>query len=182
MSAGNDVVRMPAARARKILANFRDGEQLTVIPAKRTRKLVVFAWLAERFTAGVVYSEREVNAALAVAHPDGAGCTMSSSSIVTTPATDVPRTGPSSSSSQTERIAIHIRCCNRSDRAFLNRIDVRSGRCGLRVKRPRVANTARPVRPNPRRTQVGRYARGVVDCHSVRINTRTAASRVKGSS
>ncbi len=70
MSAGTDVVRMPAAQAQKILANFRDGEQLTVIPAKRTRKLVVFAWLAQRFTPGVVYSERDVNAALALAHPD----------------------------------------------------------------------------------------------------------------
>jgi len=54
MSAGNEVVRMPAAQARKILANLRNGELLTVIPAKRARKLVVFAWLAERFTVGVV--------------------------------------------------------------------------------------------------------------------------------
>ena len=70
MSAGKHLVRMPAAQAQKILANFRDGEQLSAIPAKRTRKLVVFAWLAERFTVGVVYSEREVNAALSAAHPD----------------------------------------------------------------------------------------------------------------
>jgi hypothetical protein len=61
---------MSAAQARKILTNFRDGEQLTVIPAKRSRKLVVFAWLADRFTVGVVYSEREVNAVLTLAHPD----------------------------------------------------------------------------------------------------------------
>jgi hypothetical protein len=70
MSAGKDVVRMSAAQAEKILANFRDGEQLKAIPAKRTRKLVVFAWLAERFSVGVVYSERDVNALLSLAHTD----------------------------------------------------------------------------------------------------------------
>lgn len=51
-------MRLTAAQAEQIPANFRDGERLmTAIPAKRTRKLVVFAWLAERLTVGRVYSE-----------------------------------------------------------------------------------------------------------------------------
>jgi hypothetical protein len=70
MSAGNDVVRMSSAQAQASLKNFVDGEKLRTIPARRLKKLVVFDWLAQRFDLGRVYTESEVNAALALAHDD----------------------------------------------------------------------------------------------------------------
>ena len=50
-------------------AFLRDG-RLTSIPAQRSKRLVVLDHLARVFEPGVRYPEREVNALLAVWHPD----------------------------------------------------------------------------------------------------------------
>jgi hypothetical protein len=47
----------------------RDG-RLTSIPAQRSKRLVVLHHLLRVFEPGVRYPEREVNALLAVWHPD----------------------------------------------------------------------------------------------------------------
>jgi hypothetical protein len=53
-----------------VLSAFvRDG-RLTSIPARRTKRLVVLGHLVRVFEPGVRYPEREVNALLAVWHPD----------------------------------------------------------------------------------------------------------------
>jgi hypothetical protein len=53
-----------------VLSAFvRDG-RLTAIPAQRTKRLVVLHHLLRVFEPGVRYPEREVNALLAVWHPD----------------------------------------------------------------------------------------------------------------
>jgi hypothetical protein len=54
----------------EILANYLDGERLKVIPAKRGRKMLVLAWLVERFAFDVDYSEAQVNEFIKRAHPD----------------------------------------------------------------------------------------------------------------
>ncbi len=50
---------------------MRDG-RLTSIPAHRAKRLVVLDHLVRVFEPGVRYPEREVNALLAVWHPDTA--------------------------------------------------------------------------------------------------------------
>ena len=58
----------PAENA--VLSTFvRDG-RLTSIPAQRSKRLVVLHHLVRVFEPGVRYPEREVNALLAVWHPD----------------------------------------------------------------------------------------------------------------
>lgn len=53
-----------------VLSAFvRDG-RLTAIPAQRTKRLVVLEHLVRVFEPGLRYPEREVNALLAVWHPD----------------------------------------------------------------------------------------------------------------
>lgn len=47
----------------------RDGK-LRVIPSKRSKKLVVFAWLSERFAPERRYSEKDVNEILGRLHED----------------------------------------------------------------------------------------------------------------
>ena len=54
----------------QILAAYLDGEQLKVIPSKRSKKLVVLRWLAQRFEPGVDYPEAQVNAMIKTAHDD----------------------------------------------------------------------------------------------------------------
>jgi hypothetical protein len=54
----------------QILAAYLEGERLKVIPAKRSKKLVVLRWLVERFEPGVDYPESEVNAMIEIAHED----------------------------------------------------------------------------------------------------------------
>lgn len=54
----------------QILAAYLDGERLKVIPAKRSKKLIVLRWLAERFEVGVDYPESQVNAMIKIAHED----------------------------------------------------------------------------------------------------------------
>ncbi|MGY1847766.1 MULTISPECIES: DUF2087 domain-containing protein [unclassified Blastococcus] len=58
----------PAADA-VLTAFVRDG-RLTSIPAQRSKRLVVLDHLVRVFEPGVRYPEREVNALLAVWHPD----------------------------------------------------------------------------------------------------------------
>jgi hypothetical protein len=48
---------------------FRDG-RLVAIPARRGKRIPVLDRLSQQFEVGVQYSEREVNDALAVFHPD----------------------------------------------------------------------------------------------------------------
>ena len=48
---------------------FRDG-RLVGIPARRGRRVPILDRLAQEFEVGVRYSEREVNDALRVFHPD----------------------------------------------------------------------------------------------------------------
>ncbi len=48
---------------------FRDG-RLVSIPARRGKRLPVLDRLAQEFQPGVKYSEREVNDALRMFHPD----------------------------------------------------------------------------------------------------------------
>jgi hypothetical protein len=53
-----------------ILSGYiRDGK-LRTIPSKRSRKLIVFAWLTEKFELERRYSEMEVNDLLREAHED----------------------------------------------------------------------------------------------------------------
>jgi hypothetical protein len=57
------------AEAAVLAAFVRDG-RLTSIPAQRSKRLVVLHHLVRVFEPGVRYPEREVNALLAVWHPD----------------------------------------------------------------------------------------------------------------
>jgi hypothetical protein len=50
-------------------AFFVDG-RLVSIPSKRSRRQVVLEYIVTRFTPGVRYHEREVNAILLTFHPD----------------------------------------------------------------------------------------------------------------
>lgn len=54
----------------QVLAAYLDGSRLKCIPSKRSKKLIVLRWLAERFEPGVRYSEREVNDLIGQSHPD----------------------------------------------------------------------------------------------------------------
>jgi DNA-binding transcriptional ArsR family regulator len=55
----------------KVLSAFREGERLAAIPAQLGKRLVVLRWLVEAaFDDGVEYAEKEVNARLALRHPD----------------------------------------------------------------------------------------------------------------
>jgi hypothetical protein len=54
----------------EILANYLDGERIKVIPAKRSRKKLVLAWLIQRFEPGRDYTEAEVNELIKRSHPD----------------------------------------------------------------------------------------------------------------
>jgi DNA-binding transcriptional ArsR family regulator len=55
---------------RLVLRNFFDGERLKEIPVNLSKRLVVLAWLAERFEPGRRYPEREVNEIITRHHPD----------------------------------------------------------------------------------------------------------------
>jgi hypothetical protein len=57
------------AEAAVLAAFVREG-RLTSIPAQRSKRLVVLGHLVRVFEPGVRYPEREVNALLAVWHPD----------------------------------------------------------------------------------------------------------------
>lgn len=48
---------------------FREG-RITNFPAKRSRRLVLFDHIAQRFEVGVRYSESEVNQVLRAVHDD----------------------------------------------------------------------------------------------------------------
>lgn len=55
-----------------VLRSFVRGEELVSIPAARSKRLVVLAWLADRFEPGRTYPESETNRLLREAHPDHA--------------------------------------------------------------------------------------------------------------
>ncbi len=67
----DDGERPDDLRARTLRRVF-DGEQLIEIPTKRATRRVVLDELARRFEVGRHYSEQEVNASLALVHPDTA--------------------------------------------------------------------------------------------------------------
>ena len=60
------------AGEREVLANFLDGDRLTVIPVSRKKRWVVLQWLARKFAAGVDYTEAQVSAILKRHHADAA--------------------------------------------------------------------------------------------------------------
>lgn len=70
MFSGTETVEMSQPEADAIRKRFVVDGTLRVIPAKRNAKLVVFAWLVERFEVGPRYPEASVNRMLADAHPD----------------------------------------------------------------------------------------------------------------
>lgn len=47
---------------KRVLREHTSGGRITVLPAKRKKQLVILCWLATKFTAGVTYTEKEVNA------------------------------------------------------------------------------------------------------------------------
>jgi hypothetical protein len=53
-----------------ILNGYLADGHLRVIPSKRSRKIIVFRWLADKFIAGRRYSEIEVNETLRAVHED----------------------------------------------------------------------------------------------------------------
>jgi hypothetical protein len=53
-----------------VLKNFLDGERIRDMPASRAKRNIVLAWLADRFTVGQRYTEREVNELIQRHHPD----------------------------------------------------------------------------------------------------------------
>jgi hypothetical protein len=55
---------------RAVLAAFFDGERLKEIPVNLRKRMVVLAWLAERFDRGERYSERQVNEIITRHYPD----------------------------------------------------------------------------------------------------------------
>lgn len=57
---------------RKVLRDFFDGERLKEIPASRKKRLVILAWLAERFARDRRYPEAELNAIIKRHHADTA--------------------------------------------------------------------------------------------------------------
>lgn len=61
-----------AAWERKVLRDFFDGERLKEIPASRKKRMVILAWLADRFAHDRRYPEAEVNAIITRHHPDAA--------------------------------------------------------------------------------------------------------------
>jgi len=70
MSSGTEPVAITTAEFAKQLSHFVRGATLNVIPARRNAKLVVFAWIVERFAYDRRYTEAAVNDALREAHPD----------------------------------------------------------------------------------------------------------------
>ncbi len=61
-----------AAWERKVLRDFFDGERLKEIPASRKKRMVILAWLADRFDRDRRYPEAELNAIIARHHADTA--------------------------------------------------------------------------------------------------------------
>ncbi len=70
MSPGREPVTIDAASAMKILQRYVVDGRISVLPAKRTNRLVVFEWLACRFDVDRRYAEREVNEIIQRVHAD----------------------------------------------------------------------------------------------------------------
>src|SRR5262245_19767311 len=56
--------------ADKVLRNYLEGERLTQIPAKHSKRMIILAWLADKFDTGMKYPEKTVNEMLKRYHPD----------------------------------------------------------------------------------------------------------------
>jgi DNA-binding transcriptional ArsR family regulator len=55
---------------RKVMGDYTTDGRLHQVPAKQKKLLVILRWLATKFEAGVMYSERDVNAILTRYHED----------------------------------------------------------------------------------------------------------------
>jgi DNA-binding transcriptional ArsR family regulator len=56
--------------ADKVLRSYLEGERLTQIPAKHSKRMILLAWLADKFEIGMKYPEKIVNEMLKQYHPD----------------------------------------------------------------------------------------------------------------
>ena len=56
--------------AEKVLRNYLEGERLTQIPAKHSKRMIILAWLADKFETEMKYPEKTVNEMLKRYHPD----------------------------------------------------------------------------------------------------------------
>jgi DNA-binding transcriptional ArsR family regulator len=56
--------------ADKVLRNYLEGERLTQIPVKHSKRMIILAWLADKFETGMKYPEKTVNETLKRHHPD----------------------------------------------------------------------------------------------------------------
>lgn len=54
----------------KVLQSFVVDGQITADPAKQKKRVVILRWLAEKFTPGQAYTEKEVNAIIQEHNPD----------------------------------------------------------------------------------------------------------------
>ncbi len=64
-----DQLDMPEAD-RKVLRDYTVNGQLTQIPMRQKKKLVILRWLASKFQPDTLYTEREVNAIITPVHQD----------------------------------------------------------------------------------------------------------------
>jgi biotin operon repressor len=55
---------------KKILRDYTIDGKLTQLPTREKKWLVVLRWIASKFEAGVLYSEKEVNHIITQIHPD----------------------------------------------------------------------------------------------------------------
>lgn len=56
--------------AEKVLRHYLEGERLTQIPARHSKRMIILAWLADKFETGMQYPEKTVNEMLKQYHPD----------------------------------------------------------------------------------------------------------------
>lgn len=56
--------------AEKVLRSYLEGERLTQIPAKHAKRMIILAWLADKFEIEMKYPEKTVNEMLKRYHPD----------------------------------------------------------------------------------------------------------------
>ena len=55
---------------KEVLRNYLEGERLTQIPAKHSKRMIILAWLADKFDTGMKYPEKTVNEMLKRYHLD----------------------------------------------------------------------------------------------------------------
>jgi len=57
-------------RELEVVQHFFDGDRLKTVPARRSKRLLVLRYLAERFKPGERYAEADVNWILGRSYPD----------------------------------------------------------------------------------------------------------------